>query len=144
MAVDRKDLALFVLQHLQQQRENYGLAVQQEHVEDVRGHLFGTVVDEDGLNYGRENWHQTDLDLVHDVVENVRPGRLENALQESQQVNKLGGLHVEAVLPLVLLHQVHETVECVFFAIKMLKQQCDDEVHALAVRNFPVVHGVGI
>jgi hypothetical protein len=51
------------------------------------------------------------------MVVDSRPGCFKHAFQKTKQTNQLGGLHIETLSPVEVLHDVDEAVEGLLFIL---------------------------
>lgn len=116
----------------------------------MQSDVLGCLVYKNGLQKGTEYWHEADLVfvalkyLIDDVFEHVGPSGLHDLLEKLQQLLQLGHLDIEAVAPLLHLHQVHQTEEAVLFRLQVLAEHIHEIIHPLAVANFKIKLGIGI
>ena len=132
------------LQHFDQEGEDHLLAVQEEHVEDRCGHLFGAVVHEYGLDIRLEGRYYGNLEFVHDVLEDWVVAGLQHFDQEVGQDLHFGSATRVDPSPAVHFHHVDQHEEGVVFILHVLEDERHDEADPLAVLDLGVEMGVGV
>ena len=120
------------------------LAVQEEHVEDRGGHLFGAVVHEYGLDIRLEGRYYGNLEFVHDVLEDwVVPG-LQHFDEEVGQDLHFGSATRVDASPAVHFHDVDEHEEGVVFILHMLQNERHYEADPLTILDLRVKMRVSV
>ena len=120
-------------QHFDQEGEDDLFAVQEEHVEDRGGHLFGAVVHEYGLDVRLEGRYYGDLEFVHDVLEDRVVAGLQHLDEEVGQDLHLGCTTRVDASPAVHFHDVDKHKEGVVFILHVLQNERDYEADPLAI-----------
>lgn len=126
------------LEHFDEEGEDHLLAVQEEHVEDRSGHLFGAVVNKYGLDIRLEGRYYGNLEFVHDVLEGWLVPGLQYFDEEVGQDLHFGSATRVDASPSVHFHHVDEHEEGVVFILHVLQNERHYEADPLTILDLGV------